>query len=120
MTGPESLTRLEQLATIARAVGRVLTFTEQAPAEFAAEMATYHVPPEVVAMLLAYWSDTVEQPEVPRPADLLLGRPARTLAEWAADHAHGGGGSGVGGGEGGRSGGGQSTSPRPFDKLRGR
>jgi Predicted nucleoside-diphosphate-sugar epimerases len=87
MTGPEALTRVEQLQTIAEAIGRELTFTEQSPEEFAAEMARYGVSADIVTMLLHYWSDTVTEPDVPRPPDALIGRPAKTLAEWARDHA---------------------------------
>ena len=86
MTGPESLTRVEQLQVIGAALGRDLTFTEQSPEEFAAEMAQYGVGDDIVTMLLDYWSDTVDEPDVPRPPDHLIGRPAKTLADWAHDH----------------------------------
>lgn len=86
MTGPQSLSRIKQLQVIGAALGRDLTFTEQSPEEFAAEMAQYGVGDAIVTMLLDYWSDTVDEPDVPRPPDHLLGRPARTLAEWAHDH----------------------------------
>jgi hypothetical protein len=33
------------------------------------------------------WRDTVDAPDVVRPVEWLTGRPARTLAEWARDHA---------------------------------
>ncbi len=87
MTGPQALTRIDQLKAIGDAIGRELTFAEQTPDEFAAEMATYGVGADIVSMLLDYWSDTVDQPDVPRPPDRLIGRPAKTLAEWARDHA---------------------------------
>lgn len=81
--------RLVLLSSLAAALehGRELTFTEQSPEEFAAEMAQYGVSADIVTMLLNYWSDTVTEPDVPRPPDGLIGRPARTLAEWARDHA---------------------------------
>jgi uncharacterized protein YbjT (DUF2867 family) len=84
MTGPEALSRIAQMATIGAALGRELTFTEQTPDEFRAEMSQYEVGDDIVKMLLDYWSDTVDTPDVPRPADALTGRPARTLAEWPA------------------------------------
>lgn len=87
MTGPEALSRVEQVEAIGAAIGQDLRFTEQSPDEFAAEMAQYGVAPSIVKMLLDYWSDTVDEPDVPRPPDELIGRPAKTLAEWARDHA---------------------------------
>lgn len=87
MTGPQALTRIAQLETIGAAIGRDLTFTENAPAEFRAEMSRYGVPEDVVAMLLDYWRDTVDEPDTVRSPERLTGRPARTLVEWARDHA---------------------------------
>lgn len=87
MSGPESLTRVEQLDAIGAAIGRDLIFTEQTPDQFAAEMAQYGVDPAIVQLLIAHWHDTVDHPDVPRPPEDLIGRPARTLAEWARDHA---------------------------------
>jgi uncharacterized protein YbjT (DUF2867 family) len=87
MTGPEALTRAEMLATIGTAIGRELTFVETSPEAFRQQMAEY-MPPGAITMLLDYWSDTVEQPDVPRPTvQEVTGLPARTLAQWAADHA---------------------------------
>ncbi|MEV5719492.1 NAD(P)H-binding protein [Amycolatopsis mediterranei] len=88
MTGPQALTRIEQLTAIGAAIGRELHFTETAPDEFRTEMRSYGVGDDIVSMLLHHWSDTVETPDVVRPAvPQLTGRPARTLAEWARDHA---------------------------------
>ena len=87
MTGPQVLTRIAQLDAIGTAIGRDLTFTETTPAEFRAEMDRYGVPHDVVTMLLDHWRDTVDEPDTVRSPDWLIGRPARTLAEWARDHA---------------------------------
>lgn len=87
MTGPQALTRVAQLKTIGSAIGRDLTFTEITPDKFRAEMSQYGVGGEIVTMLLDYWRDTVDEPDVVRTAEQLTGRPARTLAEWARDHA---------------------------------
>jgi len=84
LTGPQALTQVEQLDTIAAALGRDLTYRQVSPEEYTATM-TRWVSPGIVAMLLRYWSETVTEPEVPRPAAALVGR-ARTLAEWASDH----------------------------------
>lgn len=87
MTGPQSLTRVAQLEAIAAAIGRELVFTENTPDEFRTEMSRYGVPDGIVDMLLDYWRDTVEEPDVVRSPERLTGRPGRTLAQWARDHA---------------------------------
>lgn len=88
MTGPHALNRVEQLRTIGTAIGRELHFTETTPDEFRTEMRSYGVGDDIISMLLDYWSDTVETPDVVRPTvQQVTGRPAHTLAEWAHDHA---------------------------------
>ena len=85
MTGPEALTRAEQVATIARALGREIPVVEITAEEFRAEVGQF-VPEPVMKMLLDYWSDTVATPDRPRPVTPVTGRPGRTLAQWATDH----------------------------------
>jgi uncharacterized protein YbjT (DUF2867 family) len=87
LTGPQALSRVAQLEAIGAATGRDLVFTETTPAEFRAEMSQHGVPEDVVAMLLDHWRDTVDEPDPVRSPEWLTGRPARTLAEWARDHA---------------------------------
>lgn len=87
MTGPQALTRIAQLQAIGDAIGRELTFTEQSSEDFRAEMSRYGVAEDIVTMLLDYWRDTVDEPDVVRSPERLTGRPARTLSEWAQEHA---------------------------------
>jgi uncharacterized protein YbjT (DUF2867 family) len=87
MTGPQALSREEQLATIGRAIGRRLTFQEITPDEFTRQASAY-IPAPIINMLLDYWSDTNREPETVRTTiEDVTGKPARTLATWAADHA---------------------------------
>lgn len=86
MTGPQALTRTAQLDAIGAAIGRDLTFTEISPDEFGTEMENYGVPGDIVTMLLDYWRDTVDHPDTVRSPEWLIGRPARTLTQWARDH----------------------------------
>lgn len=85
LTGPQALTRSEQVAIIGRTLGRKIPLVEIMPEEFRAETAQF-IPEPVTKMLLDYWHDTLTVPDVPRPITRLTGRPGRTLAEWAADH----------------------------------
>jgi uncharacterized protein YbjT (DUF2867 family) len=87
ITGPEALTRVEQLNIIGAAIGKKLRFQEIPADVFQKEMEKY-MPPPVIKMLLDYWSDTVTVPEVVLPTvEQLTGHKARTLAQWAKDHA---------------------------------
>ncbi|MGW4667250.1 NAD(P)H-binding protein [Streptosporangium sandarakinum] len=85
LTGPQALTRSEQVAIIGEALGREIPLVEITPEEFRAETAQF-IPEPVMKMLLDYWHDTLTAPDVPRPITAVTGRPGRTLAEWAADH----------------------------------
>ena len=85
ITGPQALTRAEQVAAIGAALGREIPLVEISPDEFRAETAQF-IPQPIMKMLLDYWSDTLSVPDRPRPATPVTGRPGRTLAEWATDH----------------------------------
>jgi len=86
LTGPESLTRIEQVAAISAAIDREIAIDEISPEQFREDVSRF-IPEDVIKMLLDYWSDTIEVPDVPTTtvADL-TGQPARTLAQWAVDH----------------------------------
>lgn len=85
MTGPQALTRVQQLDRIAAALGRPLRFHEVSPDAFRESVGQW-VPFDIVTMLLDYWSDTVSQPDEVRSTESITGQPARTLADWAVDH----------------------------------
>ena len=55
------------------------------PADAYRESMAQYMPLAAIDMLLAYWSDTVTEPDVVRSAEPITGR-ARTLAEWAAEN----------------------------------
>ncbi len=86
LTGPEALTRIEQLNCIGTAIGKKLRFQEIPADVFQKEMEKY-MPLSVIKILLDYWSDTLTIPEVALPTvEQLIGQ-ARTLTQWAEDHA---------------------------------
>lgn len=85
LTGPQSLTRRQQIETIARAIGRPVEAQEISEDEFRQEFGPY-LPDGIATMLLDYWRDTVTEPDTPRPLEAITGRPGRSLAQWAADH----------------------------------
>jgi uncharacterized protein YbjT (DUF2867 family) len=84
LTGPESLTQREQVLTIGEAVGKRLRFEEIAPEDTST---VFPAPPAALKMLLSAWSAAVGQPAwMTSAVQDILGRPARTFREWAADH----------------------------------
>jgi uncharacterized protein YbjT (DUF2867 family) len=85
MTGPEALTRAEQVATIAKVLDRDIPVVEITPEEFRAEAGQF-IPEPVMKMLLDYWSDTLTTPDRPRSVTPVTRRAGRTLTQWAADH----------------------------------
>ena len=87
LTGPQSLTQFEQVATIGRAIGRSLRIEEITPDEARHELLTI-MPLPVVNMLLNAWAAGAGQPAlVTSTVEEITGSPARTFLEWASDHA---------------------------------
>ena len=87
ITGPESLSHAEQVRIIGAAIGRRIQFEELTPDDFRREMAG-RFPVPAVEMLLAAWSATMGLPAfVTANVSEVVGSPARTFRQWAADHA---------------------------------
>lgn len=87
LTGPAAIAQAEQVAVIGRAIGRRVRFEELPPDVALAEMCT-RMPAPVAERLLAYAARSVEHaPAVTATVQEVTGRPARSFAEWAADHA---------------------------------
>jgi uncharacterized protein YbjT (DUF2867 family) len=88
LTGPQSLTQHDKVRLIGQAIGRDLSFVELSPEQVRqAKLAGGH-PEEIPDRLLSSLADYAKQPG-PSSATVeqVLARPARTFAEWAADHA---------------------------------
>jgi uncharacterized protein YbjT (DUF2867 family) len=88
LTGPESITQLEQAHAIGKAIGRDVAFEELTPQQAYEYWAGMGIPPDVVEALLGFLPATVGRaaPVLPTVVEV-TGRPARWFAEWAADHA---------------------------------
>ncbi|SCG58480.1 Uncharacterized conserved protein YbjT, contains NAD(P)-binding and DUF2867 domains [Micromonospora halophytica] len=86
VTGPESLTKSEQVRALSEGVGREIQFEELTPDQWRAHVRD-QMPEFVIDWLLGLWAKTVDNPEQVLPTvQEVLGRPARTLVQWAADH----------------------------------
>ena len=88
ITGPEALSQSEQIHTIARAIGKPMRVEALSDAAARQAMLDLGADPILAESSVAYWSSLVDNPEpVTTTVAELTGRPARTFAEWAEDHA---------------------------------
>ena len=88
LTGPQSLTHQQLVATIGEVLGRPLRFQELPPEVAKQGMIRQGIPEAFVEALMARYAREVGQPApVTGEVERVLGRPARTYAEWVADHA---------------------------------
>jgi uncharacterized protein YbjT (DUF2867 family) len=87
LTGPQSLSQLEQVSTIGRAIGRPLCIEEISPEEARREPIA-NMPASAVNMLLDAWAAAIGQPAfVTSTVEEITGTPSRAFLEWATDHA---------------------------------
>jgi uncharacterized protein YbjT (DUF2867 family) len=87
LTGPRTLTQVEQVQIIGEVIGRPLRFEEISPEATRSRLLT-RLPPAIVDGALTYWARLVTEPELVSPAvEELTGAPARPFREWVSDHA---------------------------------
>ena len=87
LTGPESITQLEQVQIIGDAISRPLRF-EELSRESAREQMLATFPAPVADMLLSAYAAAVGQPAlVTSTVFEVTGAPARSFRDWANDHA---------------------------------
>ncbi|MBF6339930.1 NAD(P)H-binding protein [Nocardia abscessus] len=85
--GPESLTLRQQVRHIGEAIGRDIAF-EAVSVEQARTALSASMPAIGVEAVIAGWeAGTVAPPQVSTIIEEITGRPARTFAQWAQDHA---------------------------------
>lgn len=88
LTGPQSLTHQQMVAIIGEVLGRPLRYQEIPPAAATQGMIQQGIPEPFVRALMARYAREVGQAApVTGEVERILGRPARTYAEWVADHA---------------------------------
>jgi uncharacterized protein YbjT (DUF2867 family) len=87
LTGPESLTQRDQVRIVGEAIGRPLRL-EELPPQAAREQILRRAPAAVADTLIEMMSRSVGHAAlVTGTVEKVTGRPARTFARWAADHA---------------------------------
>jgi uncharacterized protein YbjT (DUF2867 family) len=88
LTGPQSLTHQQLVATIGEVLDRPLRYQELPPEAAKQGMIRQGIPEAFVEALMARYAREIGQPApVTGEVERVLGRPARTYAEWVADHA---------------------------------
>ncbi|MEV0202024.1 NAD(P)H-binding protein [Nonomuraea sp. NPDC050691] len=89
LTGPESVSHERAVALIGEAAGRPLRFEEIAPEAAEEGMVRGGLPRPFVSALMARYARYAALPPAGPTGTVeeVLGRPARTFAQWAADHA---------------------------------
>ncbi|MFD3421558.1 SDR family oxidoreductase [Streptomyces decoyicus] len=89
VTGPERLTVAQQVAEIGRATGRATRVERISEEEAAEAMAGGHLTKEAALELVRMFGRTVDAPPFPvsDAVERVTGRPGRTFARWAQDHA---------------------------------
>ncbi|MGB3444741.1 MAG: NmrA family NAD(P)-binding protein [Actinophytocola sp.] len=87
LTGPETLTQVEQVRTLGAVVGRDVRWEEMPVGEARESMLARGWDQDFLDNGLAYWASLVDEPEtVTGTVEEVTGKPARTFAQWAIDH----------------------------------
>jgi uncharacterized protein YbjT (DUF2867 family) len=88
ITGPQSVTHAEMVSTIGEVIGRPLRYEEISPSEAAEGIIALGLPRSFADAMMARYSRELEKPyPVTDGVERILGRPARSYAEWVFDHA---------------------------------
>ena len=90
LTGPQSLTHQQMVAIIGEVLGRPLRYQEIPPEAAGKGMTASGLPEPFVGALMARYAREASEPApLTGEVERILGRPARSYAEWVADHAAG-------------------------------
>jgi uncharacterized protein YbjT (DUF2867 family) len=88
LTGPQSLTQVDKVRIVGRAIGRGLSFLELPADQVRRGMLAAGLPEEIPDRLLGSLADYARQAGPSTDTvERILGRPALTYAGWAAEHA---------------------------------
>ncbi len=87
LTGPQSLSQLDQVSTIGDVLGRPLRLEEITPEDWRRELPAI-MPASIANMLLDAWAAALGQPALVTSAVAeIAGMPPRTFRDWAKDNA---------------------------------
>jgi uncharacterized protein YbjT (DUF2867 family) len=87
LTGPEPLTQGDQARILGEVLGRPIRF-EEVPADGVRQAMSAHTPAPILAAIFSVWESSIGRPAlVTQVVEEVTGKPARTFAQWATDHA---------------------------------
>jgi uncharacterized protein YbjT (DUF2867 family) len=88
VSGPESITQIEQVRAIGAAIGREIRFEELTP-EQTRKLWSQFMPEAEIDTELMILSESVDKPKKAwKTFEQVIGRPGRNYAQWAAEHAN--------------------------------
>jgi uncharacterized protein YbjT (DUF2867 family) len=87
LTGPESLSPADRVRILGDVLGRRLSLAAMTEEEAVAELTATMSPPYVDAFVKFYVNGDLDESPVLPTVPQVLGRPARSFAQWAAEHA---------------------------------
>jgi uncharacterized protein YbjT (DUF2867 family) len=88
VSGPESITQIEQARAIGAAIGREIRFEELTP-EQARSLWSHFMPEDEIDTELMILGESVDKPKKVWPTyERVTGRPGRSYAQWAVEHAN--------------------------------
>jgi uncharacterized protein YbjT (DUF2867 family) len=88
LTGPEALTKPDKVRILGAAIGRDLRYVELTEKQAREKWAAEGYSQETIDFLVWVHGDPPEEGYTVVPTvEKVLGRPARTFAQWAAEHA---------------------------------
>lgn len=86
VTGPESLSQIDQATIIGEVIGRQIAVEEQSADEARRELEAF-MGLDGADLAIAYWGELVDSPErATDDVERVTGRPARGYAAWVHDH----------------------------------
>jgi uncharacterized protein YbjT (DUF2867 family) len=87
LTGPASITQIEQVRAISAAIGREIRFEELTPDE-ARKLWRQYMPDAEIDVELMVLGESIGKPVKARPTvEQVTGRLGRNFAQWASEHA---------------------------------
>ena len=87
LTGPQTLTQADQVATIGAVLGETVRWVELPREDARARLVEWGWPAESADGALDAWAGMVDRPEEVSPdVERILGRPALSFAQWVRDH----------------------------------
>ncbi|MEQ4722255.1 NmrA family NAD(P)-binding protein [Nonomuraea sp. B19D2] len=88
ITGPETLTPAQRAQLIGEAIGREIRFEELSEAQYRASMEAWGAGEELIEFAVQLGANPPDAASVVLPTvEQVTGRPGRTFAQWAAEHA---------------------------------